>query len=252
MEFIKRMKKREFIEMGLKTAMAILFGIVLIFAMEAMIYGIHIKSIKNNTSFVSYPSSVVYYIEKVNNNSYNVYQNDPTVKKLNWKVENIDKATLDARLYQGGSMYRFDAKLYKIEVNNAGSLETYEYDSVNHKGAFEKVKELYSASHEGVTFSVYTKANSDDAYHLKFENISYDSLNFEFTDLPGSIGKNPNAKIYWRAPNCFDIYINWIHYLVMVIFLAIIGGVYAWRFTLISKEYKKIERKFKKTGKIFA
>jgi len=63
----------------------------------------------------------------------------------------------------------------------------------------------------------------------------------------------PDFKVYKRQPNCFDLgSINGVHYAVIVVFLLGIAGVFAWRISLILKEYKKLEKKFKKTGKIFA
>ena len=45
MDFIKRMKKREFIEMGLKTLAAILAGFLAIILMEGMIYSIKLHTL---------------------------------------------------------------------------------------------------------------------------------------------------------------------------------------------------------------
>jgi len=73
---------------------------------------------------------------------------------------------------------------------------------------------------------------------------------YEALKQPGEL-LDSAKKVINRAPNCFDIYINGVHYAVMVVFILAIGGVYAWRFTLIAKEYKKLVRRFNKTGKIF-
>ena len=49
MEFIKRMKKREFIEMGLKTLAAILAAFLAIILMEGMIYSIELNALKTKS-----------------------------------------------------------------------------------------------------------------------------------------------------------------------------------------------------------
>lgn len=252
MEFIKRMKKREFIEMGLKTAIAILLGIIVIFAMEAMIYNIHIKAIKKVDTAYSNPKTVEYYIEKVNSDSYNVYEHDPSYSGLNWRVsKKVSKANLDAMCYTGGEMHTFDATLYKIEAIKDTVTTTFENDATTGDTPSEKLEESLGDNTEGYIFNVYTKASADGEYKLTYIYNDYASYYKAFHDTPGVIGKLSAKQVHWRAPNCFDIYMNWVHYLLMVVFLMIIAGFYAWRFTLITKEYKKIERKFKKTGKIF-
>ena len=53
MEFIKQMKKREFIEMGLKAFAALLAAFLAIILMEGMIYGIKLNSIINPKTPIS-------------------------------------------------------------------------------------------------------------------------------------------------------------------------------------------------------
>lgn len=50
MEFIKKMKKREFIEMSLKALAALLVAFMAIILMEGMIYSIQLNSLYNSTS----------------------------------------------------------------------------------------------------------------------------------------------------------------------------------------------------------
>ena len=168
MEFLKRMKKREFIEMGLKTAIGVLLGIIVIFLMEAMICNIYMDAINGVESYASTPDESVYYVIDNKDDTYDIY--------INYQP---DEADTWARVSDNLS-----------------------------KEAYEKLWQ--------------------DGGNLK-----------------------EAKKVIYRAPNCFDIYINGIHYAVMIVFILAIGGVYAWRFTLISKEYKKLERKFNKTGKVF-
>lgn len=174
MEFLNRMKKREYIEMGLKTAIGVLLGIIVIFLMEAMITSIYMKSIDNREG--SYPStaeSSVYYVIENSDNTYDIY--------LNYEPNGAD--------------------VWVLHYDNC-SQEKYE-------ALWETDGELYRSNH------------------------------------------SEKGGVIFREPNCFDIFINWAHYLVMVIFIMAIGGVYAWRFTLISKEYKKLAKKLNKTGKVF-
>ena len=50
MEFIKQMKKREFIEMGLKTLAAVMAAFLAIILMEGMIYGIKLNAFETKGS----------------------------------------------------------------------------------------------------------------------------------------------------------------------------------------------------------
>ena len=73
MEFLKKMKSREMIEMSLKTIAAVLLGLILIILMEGMIYGIYMNKIKDSTTTQWTPSACVAYCEKTGDNDYNVY-----------------------------------------------------------------------------------------------------------------------------------------------------------------------------------
>ena len=77
MDFIKKMKKREFIEMGLKTLAAICAAFVAIILMEGMIYGIHLNSLKKNyvetkngTNSLQQQDSTIAYAIKEGNDKY--------------------------------------------------------------------------------------------------------------------------------------------------------------------------------------
>ena len=48
MEFISKMKKREFIEMGLKALASLLAAFLAIILMEGMIYSIYLNDLKTN------------------------------------------------------------------------------------------------------------------------------------------------------------------------------------------------------------
>ena len=62
MDFIKNMKKREFIEMGLKTLAALLAAFLAIILMEGMIYSIQLNTLKTKSeSSVAISSSTIAY-----------------------------------------------------------------------------------------------------------------------------------------------------------------------------------------------
>ena len=75
MEFINKMKKREYIEMGLKTLAAILAAFLAIILMEGMIYGIQLNALKtkSTTASAASGSTIAYCIhspEKGNDDRY--------------------------------------------------------------------------------------------------------------------------------------------------------------------------------------
>ena len=53
-----------------------------------------------------------------------------------------------------------------------------------------------------------------------------------------------------RAPTAFEFTITGVHYVVMAVFVLAVGGFFTYKFILLSKEYKKIEENYKKTGSI--
>lgn len=77
MEFIKKMKKREFIEMGLKTLAALLAAFVTIILMEGMIYGIQLNAYTTKGSTASYVAGQfdAYCIEKGDDSYVVLYHN---------------------------------------------------------------------------------------------------------------------------------------------------------------------------------
>ena len=78
MNFIKQMKKREFIEMGLKALAALMAAFIAIILMEGMIYGINLKAIKEQKHSMSTSSSTIAYcIEQGDDQYYVIYRYDP-------------------------------------------------------------------------------------------------------------------------------------------------------------------------------
>ena len=93
MEFIKTMKKREFIEMGLKTAAAIFAAFFAIILMESMIYSIQLNALKTkSTSSTTYSNSTIAYCIKEDEDKYFVlYYNEGTEKE--WSANKNDYKT---------------------------------------------------------------------------------------------------------------------------------------------------------------
>lgn len=159
MEFLKKMKSRETIEMVLKTISALVLGLILIILMEGMIFGIYMKKINENDATQYTVSQCIAYCEEVGEDKYKVY------------LENTETGSFSV----------------KITQDSREKIET-------------------------------------DGY----------------------------IDVIWRAPNAFEVSINYVHYIVMGVFLAIILAIYIWRFYKLYQEYKVFERKFIRTGKIFA
>lgn len=78
MEFIKRMKKREFIEMGLKTLAAVLASFIAIILMEGMIYGIRLNSyMTKGTNAKFQETQTIAYCIEVDEDKYFVLAYNP-------------------------------------------------------------------------------------------------------------------------------------------------------------------------------
>ena len=248
MEFLQRMKKREYIEMGLKTAIGVLLGIIVIFLMEAMIYNIYIKAINNVSSYSATASNSVYYIIDNKDDSYDIYINNEPNGADSW-ARAYDNLSADdyheKMLSASGELFNTNKDLFYI-VDSKGN--TYNSSTDADKDAFQQVKYVYKNKHNGETFTVYTRTDTTSEFTIHSENISYN----EVVELFSAKGEFKKAqKLIFRTPNCFDIYVNGTHYTIMVLFILAIGGVFVWRFTLIAKEYKKLEKRLNKTGKIF-
>ena len=160
MEFINRMKKREFIEMTLKTLAAVLAAFVAIILMEAMIFGIQMNAYLTNGSGTSHVSG------------------------------------------------QYDA--YCIEQKEDDYLI------------------LFHDEQAGWSCSATTHYKKADCEALK-------------TDA---------RNVYYRTPNAFEFSITPVHYVVMVLFVAVVGGYFVYRFVKLSKSYKQIKQQYNTTGTI--
>ena len=77
MEFIKQMKKREFIEMTLKTVIAIFAAFMVIILMEGMIYGIMLNAYASkSTSGQTHSEYTVVYCIETGDDKYLVLNHD--------------------------------------------------------------------------------------------------------------------------------------------------------------------------------
>ncbi|MBE7076330.1 MAG: hypothetical protein E7374_00345 [Clostridiales bacterium] len=82
MEFIQKMKKREFFEMTLKALAGFIAGFIAIILMEAMIYGIQLNSLKKNgTMSVSQDNiTKIYCVEESKGKYYAFFYNEDAKK----------------------------------------------------------------------------------------------------------------------------------------------------------------------------
>ena len=102
MEFIKKMKKREFIEMGLKTLIAVLSAFLAIILMEGMIYGIKLNQLKTKgTSETKLSNSTIAYCMKQSEDKYFVLYKtfNEITKEYEWsamKNKTYTRAQCDA------------------------------------------------------------------------------------------------------------------------------------------------------------
>jgi len=75
MEFIKKMKKREFIEMGLKALAALMAAFLAIILMEGMIYSIELNALKTkgDSSVATSDSTIAYCIKEKEDQYFVIY-----------------------------------------------------------------------------------------------------------------------------------------------------------------------------------
>ncbi|MFQ6724514.1 MAG: hypothetical protein ACLRFE_04215 [Clostridia bacterium] len=100
MEFLKRMKSRDTIEMSLKTIMAVIAGFIVIILMEGMIFSIYMNKINQQTGAGTvYPTQCVAYCEQLSDDEYKVYLHDDTNGM--WRVlEKQTKAQIEDAQYE--------------------------------------------------------------------------------------------------------------------------------------------------------
>lgn len=87
MEFIKKMRKREFIEMGLKAFAAIMAAFLAIILMEGMIYGIELNALKTaGKGHVTFSNSTIAYCIKEDDDKYFVVYYNPENTEKQWSA----------------------------------------------------------------------------------------------------------------------------------------------------------------------
>ncbi len=104
MEFIKKMKKREFIEMGLKTLAAIMAAFLAIILMEGMIYGIELNALKTaGKGHVTFSNSTIAYCIKEDDDKYFVVYYNPENTEKQWSATKDNFKTKEECLAMEGS-----------------------------------------------------------------------------------------------------------------------------------------------------
>lgn len=101
MEFLKKMKSREMIEMSLKTIVAVLLGIILVFLMERMIYSIYMNKIEENKASQYVASDCIAYCEEIGEDEYKVYLHNESSGSWHIKITNVSKEEVESDGYAG-------------------------------------------------------------------------------------------------------------------------------------------------------
>lgn len=110
MNFLKRMKTRERVEMSLKTIAAVIVGIALIFLMEGMIYSIYMTKINDNKASQFIATTCVAYCEEVGEDEYKIYlhnteYNSWSVRASNFTKEQIEKSGYSKVVYDAPNAF---------------------------------------------------------------------------------------------------------------------------------------------------
>ncbi|MBQ3502469.1 MAG: hypothetical protein IJA72_02280 [Clostridia bacterium] len=99
MEFLKKMKSREMVEMTLKTIAAVMAGLILIILMEGMIFGVYMNHINKNKATQWTPQTCVMYCAEQDNGNFDLYIHD--VNNGSWQVKkDVEKANIDTDGYK--------------------------------------------------------------------------------------------------------------------------------------------------------
>ena len=110
MNFLKKMKSRERVEMSLKTIAAVIVGIALIFLMEGMIFSIYMAKINENKASQFIPTYCVAYCEEIGENEYKIYlhntdHNSWSVRTSNFTKEQIEKTGYGKIVYDAPNAF---------------------------------------------------------------------------------------------------------------------------------------------------
>lgn len=124
-----------------------------------------------------------------------------------------------------------------------------------------------SSSFNSGSTIVYAVKTSNDRYDLIYKNLTekWEDTNEDGVDelidsyYSWSVKENVSSeevengtyyKFYNRAPNAFELSITSMHYVVIGIFIAAVGGFFVYRFIRLARSYKDLEDEYKKTGTI--
>lgn len=142
MDFINRMKKREFIEMGLKTLAAILAAFVGIILMEGMIYGVLLNGLYTHASNsmainTANKNEVIYAVPEGDEYHLIVHYTNETEWRNEWKGYSIkqtkeDLAKYDNIIYHAPNAFEFSIEpfhyaIMAVFILGIGGLFTYKF-----------------------------------------------------------------------------------------------------------------------------
>lgn len=251
MEFIKRRKTREYIELGLKALASVLTVIVVAILLEAMIYSIFMKKIDENRNSSYGPNTYSLYIVDNDDNTYNVYMRSWLAGSDEWSrhMSGISQADLDEFLRKPGILFNKNSDLYKIVATKTSDSTSTDYTKVGEQTAFAQITTNLAEHYNEYTFAIYFRDSTEADYSAIKSDLTYAQLKTETENSNKTMREA--SHIYWRAPNCFEIYITGWHYAVFAMAELIVLGLWGWIAVLTAKEYQKIEKRFKKTGKVF-
>lgn len=117
----------------------------------------------------------------------------------------------------------------------------------------DKINDNKATSYINNQCIAYCEEVAEDSFKVYLHDTEYGSWQvLSATVSKEAILNDGYHKVVFHAPNAFDVSISGAHYAVMGAFIAAIIGFYGWRFYRLDKEYKAFEKKYQKTGKIFA
>lgn len=100
MNFLKKMRSREMIEMSLKTIFALMLGLILIILMEGMIYSIYMNKIDKNTANQYVAEDCVAYCEEISDDEYKIYLHNTASGSWHVKVYNESSTQINNGKYK--------------------------------------------------------------------------------------------------------------------------------------------------------
>ena len=118
MEFLKKMKSREMIEMSLKTVFGVIIGLILMILMEGMIYTIYMNKIEENKINQYISSQCVAYCEEVSENQYKIYLHNTDSGSWHIKSFNETKESILSSGYEDVVFHKPNAFDVSITTNH--------------------------------------------------------------------------------------------------------------------------------------